>query len=108
MTAPALPAAPLKHTPGPWRVLHKTGVFPADSDCYAVGTAEQHRKEAAANAALMAAAPDLLAALRKLVEDNARVSSEDCYHYADLMMDSVAWDIAAAAIAKATGQEPAA
>ena len=56
------------HTPGPWRVLHKTGVFPMDSDCWTIGTAEQHRKEHVANARLMAAAPDLLAAAVALEE----------------------------------------
>ena len=69
MSAPVaarLPADAITHTPGPWRVLHRTGVFPADSDCYSIGTAEQHRKEAGANAALMAAAPDLLAALESV------------------------------------------
>ena len=55
------------HTPGPWRVLHKTGVFPMDSDCWTIGTAEQHRKEHEANARLIAAAPDLLAALQAMV-----------------------------------------
>ena len=55
------------HTPGPWRVLHKTGVFPMDSDCWTIGTAEQHRKEHEANARLIAAAPDLLAALQEVL-----------------------------------------
>ena len=55
------------HTPGPWRVLHKRGVFPMDTESLAIGTAEQHRKEHVANALLMAAAPDMLAALQEVL-----------------------------------------
>ena len=52
------------HTPGPWRVLHKRGVYPMNSESLSIGTAEQYRKEHEANARLMAEAPNLLAALR--------------------------------------------
>ena len=82
------------HTPGPWRVLHKTGVFPMDSDCWTIGTAEQHRKEHEANARLMAAAPDLLAALQAMIA-----------HYPagiNTMLDEAS-TAARAAIARATG-----
>ena len=84
------------HTPGPWRVLHKTGVFPMDSDCWTIGTAEQHRKEHVANALLMAAAPDMLAALQNLMQF---VPAASLTAGSELS----AWIAARTAIARATG-----
>ena len=55
------------HTPGPWRVLHKRGVFLMDTETLAIGMADRHRKEHVANARLMAAAPDMLAALQEVL-----------------------------------------
>lgn len=106
MTALAarLPADAITHTPGPWRVLHRTGVFPTDNSCYSVGTAEQHRKEAGANAALMAAAPDLLAACQaqlRLIEDMSHFIGRMTLQ--DYALFNEAPILAAAAIARATG-----
>lgn len=89
------------HTPGPWRVLHKTGVFPMDSDCWTIGTAEQHRKEHVANARLMAAAPDLLDALQALFDAcEQRANAEGGDFGSDI---GPAAAMATAAIARATG-----
>jgi len=51
-----------KHTPGPWACPHGARIYGADSHLVAE-TAFEHRgtTETEANAALMAAAPDLLA-----------------------------------------------
>ena len=93
----------MKHTPGPWRwsqnphggarvetprvgiadVLSRAGVpHPAQESC-------------AANARLIAAAPELLEALRGLVAEAKRL------HVDDILGSSV--DAARAALAKATG-----
>ncbi len=54
-----------KHTPGPWRVVHKTRVETAD-DRFTIASAgptafsPSYLSECEANAALIAAAPDLL------------------------------------------------
>ena len=106
----------MTHTPGPWRVLHKTGVFPMDSDCWTIGTAEQHRKEHVANARLMAAAPDLLAALTAalvIIDDylaykhDGDPNEEDARLMGEMDINDYARDgrlaAARAAIARATG-----
>lgn len=86
-----------KHTPGPWKVDAMGNVWSADtkvcemsehpvmaSGCYREKTDDEHR----ANARLIAAAPDLLAALERIADETAAT-----------------WvcDVARAAIAKATG-----
>lgn len=93
------------HTPGPWTVDPKTlAVYAPDRHGHAAavrvaqrGLAPLPAAEIAANAALVAAAPDLLAALQHMVDMYQR-------HF-DVM--PVAWqtadDIARAAIARATG-----
>lgn len=54
-----------RHTPGPW---HSEGMFVVDeqhrdiADCYSDGVPQRERGERWANAQLIAAAPDLLAA----------------------------------------------
>ena len=88
------------HTSGPWRVLHKTGVFPMDSDCWTIGTAEQHRKEHEANARLMAAAPDLLAALQILLEACEQRANTEGGDFGSGIGPAAA--LATAAIARAT------
>lgn len=62
-----------KHTPGPWHVTNHTEVFVRDyagyiciADCFARQLPPHER---AANAILIAAAPDLLEALRTIVND---------------------------------------
>lgn len=103
-----------EHTPGPWPfqtvrtscgICHKIGLFPwkkgkLNSACIYVdypgnGPAEH---ELLANAYLMAAAPDLLAALQELV---ARANDSDDAQYGTLSASFVR-DVANTAIAKAT------
>lgn len=91
----------MEHTPGPWIVKPSPGNISADftiyeksdcagptyspiADCY----------ENKSNAILIAAAPDLLAALQSLLELADRQIEEDCPQI----------DKARDAIAKATGQ----
>lgn len=60
-----------KHTPGPWSLKDDISLVvgpSADPAGDPVATIEGHPEEAFANARLIAAAPDLLAALRALVE----------------------------------------
>jgi hypothetical protein len=79
-----------KHTPGPWSLEavkdymrpHDTGI---DSEI----------PESIANAHLIAAAPDLLAALRVIAEDGKRNGWIPSFH----------WGEARAAIAKAEGEQ---
>jgi hypothetical protein len=88
-----------KHTPGPWHIGVRT--FHAGRDVYGpkgepVAVADDAitaTPEAEANARLIAAAPDLLAALQAIMGDPDAVD-----HI--LHLDAVAAD---AAIAKATG-----
>ena len=97
-----------KHTPGPWAVREHwsdKGCFEVFLDrseraigqwsAFAEVTDYIHKKESAeANAYLIAAAPDLLEAL-KVIVDNGGIGSKDMF------------DDARAAIAKATGTEDA-
>jgi hypothetical protein len=65
-----------KHTPGPWQV-HRTGLvvtfdgassvaYPGEDRCQAFANGDELRGQA--NAKLIAAAPDLLEALKQMVE----------------------------------------
>lgn len=94
----------IKHTPGPWTVEHHGGpwhIFGANdervgtySTSAPASTAEQW-DVSQANARLIAAAPELLAALESIVEDiHPNVGGTQ----------GVIRKVAAAAIAKATGQ----
>ena len=101
-----------KHTPGPWelrtwdedcwRVLGTNGV--GIPGCYSIadvinGNGSEQNK---ANAALIAAAPDLLQALQLLHDDiaeYARINNLGGF-------DNHAMKLARAAIAKATGEQP--
>jgi hypothetical protein len=61
-----------QHTPGPWQVNHwdKTQVCDADGEvrgCAPIAYCEGSMAERKANARLIAAAPELLAALQKLL-----------------------------------------
>ena len=94
----------MTHTPGPWRVLHGIGVFPMDSDSHGIALAEHHRGEHEANARLMAAAPDLLAACQaqlRLIEDMSRFIGQMALR--DYALFNEAPILAEAAIARATG-----
>ena len=91
-----------KHTPGPWHIGVRT--YHAGRDVYGpkgepVAVADDAitaTPEAEANARLIAAAPELLAALQAIMDDPDAVD-----HI--LHLDAVAAD---AAIAKATGGQP--
>ena len=113
-----------KHTPGPWAVGNRyseTGVFSADGETLVANTHSSQRNfdrdaqvtEQHANARLIAAAPDLLEALRGLVAEHlpdaeanfeylsregnhAQLEQEEC--------DLRKWQAARAVIAKATGE----
>ena len=85
------------YTPGPWTCPHGARVYGADSHLVAE-TAFEHRgtTETEANAALMSAAPDLLAALEELLWAASRTSLETDGDYSN------AFTAARVAIAKAT------
>lgn len=97
------------HTPGPWRVWREVGleIFP---DCsgtrIALVTNEANGPKGItpamgeANARLIAAAPDLLAALKAFVDDVT-----DADHSAHDWSEQVVLKRARAAIAKATGEQ---
>lgn len=83
------------HTPGLWKICNVPGrdalaVYDNQANEYiaTVWHSERDPKEGAANARLIAAAPDLLAALKEVVRLSDRQHD--------------AWDAARAAIAKAT------
>jgi hypothetical protein len=81
-------------TPGPWRHSGNR-IDDGNGRGKAVAFADRRRPEHDANARLIAAAPDLLAACRALVSTlNADLTSEQCD----------AWDAAVAAMAKAEGR----
>lgn len=95
------------HTPGPWMVE------PLGSDCfevkcecgYFIATCHdgvRGDRNADVNARLIAAAPDLLAALQEMYE---AASDSDSCHYGTLSTTFLR-KIAHAAIVKATGEEP--
>ena len=115
-----------KFTPGPWAAFHdhpnpKTAKsiayiraadgskryewgFPEIACCFGCKTPEQ-----AANARLIASAPDLLAALQSVwlwMENQADAQSKGGHATFDLMKLREQRDIASAAIAKATGETP--
>lgn len=86
------------HTPGPWIVTRQYVVGPRDeSDSQGfgmvVGVADVYGDNRNQDARLIAAAPDMLEAL-KLVADSGKFS---CF-------DDLAWDAVNAAIAKAEGR----
>jgi hypothetical protein len=97
-----------KHTPGPWNIGTKNGArvwsengetLIADADA-----SESLRKEIKkANARLIAAAPDLLEALTKLLDMNERCDAGFAPH---VELRFAIRDMARAAITKATGEQP--
>jgi hypothetical protein len=60
-----------QHTPGPWGLIGKQGtaIWAGDSIIATVEGARAFHSIARANAQLIAAAPDLLAALHNMLED---------------------------------------
>lgn len=102
MNVASIPFGNTKHTPGPWAVAEGDGCFVVETDDMTVRfvcmglDAEGDR----ANACLIAAAPDLLEALRRVVNDWV---APDGLPFEDGEMPAL--DAARAAIAKATGGE---
>lgn len=93
----------VQHTLGPWEIDHTRTVFPAGKRGLAIAVAEQHRPEAPANARLIAAAPELLHALRLMLEDYRTDGCQD--HKCKICKRSHnAENAARTAIAKATGE----
>ena len=88
------------HTPGPWGLMeHQDGYYaltPPDGRCSYFGKLPCQDAEDHANAALISAAPDLLAALEELLWAASRTSIETDGDYSN------AFTAAHAAIAKAT------
>jgi len=82
------------HTPGPWTIQ---GAFIGTDDAHIAQVKGEGRgvtfQRAEANSALIAAAPDLLAALSELLAE-----SEEFHN-----PNTEGWNMARAAIAKATG-----
>lgn len=96
----------IKHTPGPWskiRCIDHTAASIRTESGITVATAFGHDLERTkANSCLIAAAPDLLAALEAIIGN----SPEDKYGYfaAHNAMDDKKRNSARAAIAKARGE----
>lgn len=82
------------HTPGPWRVHAVAGLIQEANGHSIAAYTGTSQDEADANARLIAAAPELLAALEHLLALNSGCAPEE---------EERGWDQARAAIAKATG-----
>ena len=95
-----------KHTPGPWTadrthddvVMVDAGSGSAICDVYGDYSGERE-----ANAALIAAAPEMLAALRRLLKACGHMPIEATPKSAEMMMAGLD---AVRAIKKATGEDP--
>lgn len=89
----------VQHTPGPWRVGGSTGLHNQTAINPAIGCAYGAGDEAAANARLIASAPELLAALQAAVEMYGKPGGPW-----NVPGSAGSWiALARAAIAKATG-----
>lgn len=96
------------HTPGPWRIDPRPfsgyGAVHVSGGQYivakALGQTQSCETEATANARLIAAAPDLLAALQSIVASLAEHDDEGMIEHAEQMI------AARTAIAEATGEQP--
>ena len=97
-----------KHTPGPWRVapgFSKARVEDADGIC--VGFSWGRGEETEANASLIAAAPDLLAAIKGAMHEiNDEIEQRKCSgndeYWASLQ---AIWERCDAAVRKAEGRK---
>ena len=98
--------APRQHTPGPWDVEPKGSRHFVDGAdgltvAYLDRAGVRERAEIEANALLIAAAPELLAALEDMTDRYARAMKDSgVSHYPEAMVEIRS---ARAAIAKATG-----
>ena len=94
------------HTPGPWSVGGPTGKLNQIAINPCIGCAYGAGDEVAANAALIAAAPLMLGALRRLVRSmdaHSTLHAEDGDDVARMLEWAAAADEARAAIAAAQG-----
>ena len=103
-----------KHTPGPWEVswdkygkeseIHGKSELNDGPICIIPhdDVTESGAEEQLANARLIAAAPELLEALKALIEN---VGSCICYDQSEGECLAKAWKMAAVAIAKAEGEQ---
>lgn len=101
-----------KHTPGPWQVHHGNPLQVCDADgerrgCAPIANAwtptSQITGEAVANARLVAAAPELLAALKEAIDAVKVFHGPNCWEiYEANAPEMRRWR---AAIAKATGSQ---
>ena len=91
-----------EHTPGPWAVLG-TGIVGVGNDALVAAYSRAHLGEQAANARLIAAAPELLEALKEIAKGSGPFSSDRLTHAENTIeaMKRLAFD----AIAKAEGRE---
>lgn len=108
-----------KHTPGPWRVgsnsvggptittADKRSTIADIRTCGGVHCGGPQHPETTANARLIAAAPDLLEALREMVAGDTE-AIEDAERIGIPFPDEMlaTYNKACAAIAKATGERP--
>jgi hypothetical protein len=85
-----------KHTPGPWYACGDEVLIDMGDRAHLVATAADWSEETEPNACLIAAAPDLLEALRIAVRQNS----------ADMLMTGEELRQCEAAIARATGAQP--
>jgi hypothetical protein len=94
-----------QHTPGPWHAIaHPSGTFEIlGDDTYPVLRIRGGMTPTNSNASLIAAAPDLLAALRYLVGADDDIQANRGNKSDQAMNRLAALDTAAQAIAKATG-----
>lgn len=74
----------MSHTPGPWEARGLT-IWEPGKVALSIATATQHQPSARANAQLIAAAPEMLAALKGLVDEYGR-RNLDGYDYGDELL----------------------
>ena len=91
----------VQHTPGPWHTAGDQGVQIRSAKDQIAKVWTMRGNEWKANARLIAAAPDLLAALSVVLRDVQAVDAEG--HLADIELEPAMYQ-ARAAIAKATGE----
>ena len=84
-----------KHTPGPWQVMNRTAGIAVEANSGTVVAAGVINCITYDDARLIAAAPDMLAALRRIITTMEADKTDGTVYYADMAA------IARAALAKA-------
>ena len=96
------------HTPGPWKYTRganpKYNVVDIPHLNGQPGTGQALYVDRAANARLIAAAPDMLDALRALMALHSTLDPENVYHAEAIMIFNGVWSAARDAIRKATSE----